>query len=82
MIEQNRSDLLEIGFDRQQVKVMAMKNFLKNCREYIRKDINAKNENSYISPVFSYGRKKKGIKSEKSRYQDRVGDDRQDQPGI
>jgi hypothetical protein len=82
LIEQNRSDLLEIGFYRQQVKVMAVENFLKNRREYIRKDINAKDKYGHVSPVFSYGGKKKGIKSEKGGYQDRVGDDRQDQPGI
>jgi len=52
LIEQNRPYLLEIGFYRKQRKVAAPENAVKYRVKYIRKDINAKDEDSHISAGF------------------------------
>jgi hypothetical protein len=82
LVEQDCPDLLEIGFDRQQVKILGTENLFKNGRKNIRKYIHAENEDGHIPPVFPYGRKEKRVESEKGGNQERVSDYGKNQPRV
>lgn len=55
---------------------------VKNPEEYVRKNVNADDENRDIPAIFIYGREQKSVKGKKSCHQERIADDGKGKPRV